>query len=315
MTAESPELKKYNKRIEDLIEDAEIEAELEAESQIRSKNTRLFFISSVGLVSLILVYWSIYFKSEDAPPQQNPQLANSANYIPKPKPIPFSLDSKDKSQPYQKSASVASKPNSPSKIKSKISKDSEIKSLKSISQKPKPLPSSPAQLKSILAVPKKSSSQRPPASNYSIQMGVFLIENNANTFADRLKTKGLSPRIRSVSGQAETFSIFVGEFKDKKSGQIMNADLKQSGFSTKMQSFKKGLFSFTVGNFKTRQKAENLQDRLSKNGFLPGLHHNKGKTSKFIVSVGQYTSLKEAKLAQIKIKQLGYSKSFPKKFS
>ena len=41
----------------------------------------------------------------------------------------------------------------------------------------------------------------------------------------------------------------------------------------------------------------------------------KGKGSIFIVSVGQYNTLKEAISAQLKIKNLGYSNSFPKKIS
>ena len=53
MTVESPELTKYNKRIEDLIEDAEIEAELEAEYRIRSKNTRLILIALIISVKYV----------------------------------------------------------------------------------------------------------------------------------------------------------------------------------------------------------------------------------------------------------------------
>ena len=47
---------KYKKHINDLIEDAEIEAEMEAEKKIRSKNSRVFSISMLGLVLLTMVY-------------------------------------------------------------------------------------------------------------------------------------------------------------------------------------------------------------------------------------------------------------------
>ena len=54
-----PEVNKYHKRIDDLIEDAEIEAEIEAEKNIRSKNSRMFTISMIGICLLGLVYLQI----------------------------------------------------------------------------------------------------------------------------------------------------------------------------------------------------------------------------------------------------------------
>ena len=47
---------KYKKHINDLIDDAEIEAEMEAKKKIRSKNSRVFSISMLGLGLLALVY-------------------------------------------------------------------------------------------------------------------------------------------------------------------------------------------------------------------------------------------------------------------
>ncbi len=53
------EINKYHKRIDDLIEDAEIEAEIEAEKKIRSKNSRMFSISMIGIGLLGLVYFQV----------------------------------------------------------------------------------------------------------------------------------------------------------------------------------------------------------------------------------------------------------------
>ena len=41
---EDHDTNKYKKNINDLIENAEIEAEMEAEKNIRSKNSRIFFV-------------------------------------------------------------------------------------------------------------------------------------------------------------------------------------------------------------------------------------------------------------------------------
>ena len=54
---------KYKKHINDLIEDAEIEAEMEAKKKIRSKNSRVFSISMLGLGLLALVYSQINSRS------------------------------------------------------------------------------------------------------------------------------------------------------------------------------------------------------------------------------------------------------------
>ena len=84
MTSGTPELNKYNKRIEDLIEDAEIEAELEAESRVRSKNTRLLLISLIGFACLIMVYLGVNSSSNRILPgkksQNAPKLAGQFDW-------------------------------------------------------------------------------------------------------------------------------------------------------------------------------------------------------------------------------------------
>ena len=62
-----PEVNKYHKRIDDLIEDAEIEAEIEAEKNIRSKNSRMFSISMIGICLLGLVYFQINYQAALSP--------------------------------------------------------------------------------------------------------------------------------------------------------------------------------------------------------------------------------------------------------
>ena len=61
------EINKYHKRIDDLIEDAEIEAEIEAEKKIRSKNSRMFSISMIGIVLLGLVYFQVNYRTAISP--------------------------------------------------------------------------------------------------------------------------------------------------------------------------------------------------------------------------------------------------------
>ena len=61
------EINKYHKRIDDLIEDAEIEAEIEAEKKIRSKNSRMFSISMIGIGLLGLVYFQVNHQTAISP--------------------------------------------------------------------------------------------------------------------------------------------------------------------------------------------------------------------------------------------------------
>ena len=53
------ELKKYNKRMEEIIDDAEIESEMEAENEVRSKNSRLLTISIVGIIIIAGVFMRV----------------------------------------------------------------------------------------------------------------------------------------------------------------------------------------------------------------------------------------------------------------
>lgn len=107
---DNKEWEKYNKRMDNIIENVEIESEIEAENKFRSKNSKLFTISIIGLTILIL----IFFKAERYSTLQK-------ELIKKPQLIEIANPSQNKSQKLLQKNHLPPRPAELSKTQSKES--------------------------------------------------------------------------------------------------------------------------------------------------------------------------------------------------
>jgi len=337
-TLETQEIpSKYNKRIEDLIEDAEIEAELEAERHIRIKNAKWALISSVGLISLgILYFWT------DSQPnaevlQPSLPIAEIAQLTQEPelKPIPFPVENSQQPTKTKTTDLVAelealekdqiTPPAKPLKVETK--QPATIKELNPKSGAKPNEPSTPTPLAKLLkrvvskkavTLKKKQVQQPEPKisiqeANYSIQLGAFSVKENAKDFVKKVQKKGLKPIIDVRQSNKITYSVVTGEFNNKELGQTALNGLKKSGFTPNLKEISPSQFSLVAGEFPTQNKAEKLRSELTKKGFLSSVSSQELQRITYAVQFGAFSNLKQAKISQAKLNQLGIKKTFIKK--
>ncbi len=316
------EINKYNKRIDDLIEDAEIEAEMEAEKNIRSKNSRMFSISMIGIGLLGLVYSQVNHQTPVTPVEsekeaqaKKPETAeeslakqvpvvedgSSGSNIPIAQPSgpvtpivgpnPFLTPSKTKSTPTR-----AKGTKSPAKIQ-QTKKTTQVDKV-STSAKPKSIS------KNTPSVTKSESSR------FYIQAGAFGVRKNAESLVKQLKGKGFSPSIQTRSQKLNWHVVTVGSFTNKKAGSGTLKELTRNGFEASYYKSSKNSFNLKVGQFKNLQDAQKVQDRLSIKGFLSESHKANVPVKTYMVQLGVFPSREKARLTQEKLARAGYPKTF-----
>lgn len=305
------EINKYHKRIDDLMEDAEIEAEMEAEKKIRSKNSRMFSISMIGISLLGLVYFQVNHQATVAPvePVKETQVKKTetaeeslAKQVPVVEdgssgsslPIPQSIDTaKPLENPFLATPKTKN-PKPPAKIK-EVKKASRTKKA---SAKPK-LP------------PKKAApATKSDSSKFYIQAGAFGVKKNAESLLKQLQAKGFSPSIQTRSQNANLHVVTVGNFANKKAGSATLKDLTRNGFNASYYKNKKNSYSLNVGQFKNLKDAQKVQDGLSVKGFLSESHKADVPVKTYMVQLGVFPSREKAVLTQEKLARAGHPKTF-----
>ena len=306
------EIYKYNKRIDDLIEDAEIEAEIEAEKKIRSKNSRMFSISMIGIVLLGLVYFQVNHQTAISPVEpsketqvKKPETAeerlakqvpvvengSSGSGIPVP---PSTGQAKPYTNPFI--TPPKTKSTTPSTTIREVKKSAKIEKIF-----PSPKPKS---------IPKKiTSPTKNENSRFFIQAGAFSVKKNADSLLNQLKVKGFSPSIQTRSQNLNQHVVTVGNFVDTKAGDSILKELANKGFNA---SFYKANNSFRlkIGQFNNPKDAQKLQDHLSLKGFLSESHRANLPVKTYIVQLGVFPNREKALLTQEKLARKGYPKTF-----
>lgn len=303
------EVNKYHKRIDDLIEDAEIEAEMEAEKNIRSKNSRIFSISMIGIGLLGLVY----FQVNNQTPQIVPEKVVSEK---KPE---TAEDRLAKQVPVIEEGSIALPPSTitkkPAKNTNPFLKPPKSKSNTLPTGKKTIVKTTKAKKVSQTPKPKPISKKTPPViqsknSRFFIQAGAFSIKKNAESFLKQLKTKGFAPSIQSRSQKINQHIVTVGSFANKKAGDNKLKELASKGFKASYFKTAKNSFSLKVGEFKNIKDARSLQDRLSLKGFLSESYKADAPAKTYVVQLGVFPTREKALLAQEKLARAGYPKTF-----
>ena len=307
------EINKYHKRIDDLIEDAEIEAEIEAEKKIRSKNSRMFSISMIGIVLLGLVYFQVNYQTaispvEPAKEAQAKKPETAEDRLAKQVPV---VEDGSSSIPVPPSARLTNpfitppKAKTPSKSKN-ITPPTAIKEVRK-SPKIEKVSSSPKPKSSPKKIPTPAKRE---TSRFFIQAGAFSVKKNAESFLKQLQAKGFAPSIQTRSQKIKQHVITVGNFTNTKSGDNMLKELTSKGFNSSFYKNPNNSFSLKVGQFQNLKDAQKLQDRLSLKGFLSDSHKANAPAKTYIVQLGVFPDREKALLTQEKLARKGYPKTF-----
>jgi cell division septation protein DedD len=306
------EVNKYHKRIDDLIEDAEIEAEMEAAKKIRSKNSRMFSISMIGLSLLAMVYFQVNYETAVSIIQPIKEIL--------PKKFKTTEDRLDKQVPLKNKSNKVSMPILPSEDTTILSKN--LFSTKSTGKINTGSDNLKELNKTILKKNKSTSSKSKTFakqltsvainknSNFFIQAGAFGIKKNADTLFKQLKDKGFSPSIKIRSQKSNRHIIFIGNFPDKNSGDKTLKKLIIKGFKASYNKTSRNSFNLNVGEFNNLKDAQKAQKNLKLKGFISTLHEMSIPVKTYIVQLGVFSSLEKARLTQKKLTGSGFSNTF-----
>jgi cell division septation protein DedD len=331
--SERPRHKKTIKKIDDLILDAEIEAQAEINQKIRSNNTRTLLLVLVGVGLLYVLYSGVQNQTLSIPSflAEETQVVQ-APPAPKPTPIPF---------PVTESAPVA-EPVTPllnepqgenlnplenqalSMIQKNLGKPGETT--------PTLDPEEPFQLNSPVAkrtTPFAPSEPTPTALNtkpkevtaeplpvtprltaaqgeFFIQVGAFSVKTNADRVIKKLMSGGFSPLVQTRTTRSSMHVIYIGGFADKQSPQNMITELRNKGLAPSLKKNDNGSFSIILGKERSKERAEALKQKLTKQGIFTSLKQMKMDMRMFIVRVEGFNNNSNALRGQKKLETLGY---------
>jgi len=307
------EATKYHKRIDDLIEDAEIEAEIEAEKKIRSKNSRMFSISMIGIVLLVLIFFQIKNQTPSLPVENAKETLKKESDKAKEiltKHVPLEIkDSRDTDLSFSESIDTTKPLENPfiTKAKTKVLKPpAKVSDLRKI-----PLKSKINKNVKTKRSPKKTTPTRETLSSESyIQAGAFGIKKNADSLLKKLQDKGFSPSIQTRTQKSKKHILTVGSFNNKNSGIKTLKKLTEKGFNASFYKNSKNSFSLKVGQFNNLKDARKAQNNLKLKGFLSGVQKKDVTLKTYIVQLGVFPNLEKARLSQEKLARAGFSKTF-----
>jgi len=207
------EWRKYNKHMDDMIDDAEIEAEMEAEKKIRSKNSRLFTISIIGIALLALVFLKAQQQSDIPQTKIYPKSPiEEATFLPK------------KSQSINHKAGQLA-PAKPAPVKRLTSASSKFKNF-APQVTGGSTPKNVKTRKASKPTPVKQTINGPTGKHY-VQLGAFSVKENAEKFSNKVKSKGFS---NVISVASKKYTVRVEGLKTENEAQNIRQKLADQGF-------------------------------------------------------------------------------------
>ena len=346
--SERPGHKRTIKKIDDLILDAEIEAQAEINQKIRSNNTRMLLLVLVGVGLFYVLYSGVQNQTIPTPSflMEETQVAQTPP-APKPTPIPFPV-TKSASATETAAASLSEPQEenlSPledeviSMIQKNLGKPGEATSnpetaepfqldspeAKSVSPFTPSEPMRPAlnpvskprsEITTGPFTPKSVAPRLTAAqSEFFIQVGAFSVKTNADRVIKKLMSGGFSPLVQTRTTRSSMHVVFIGGFADKQSPQNMITELRSKGLTPTLKKNDNGSYSIILGKEKSKERAETLKQKLTKQGIFTSLKQMKIDMRMFIVRVGGFASNTNALQGQKKLADMGYKGTLIRKKS
>jgi cell division protein FtsN len=337
--SERPGHKRTIKKIDDLILDAEIEAQTEINQKIRSSNTRMLLAVLVGVGLLYALYSGVKNRTIPMPSflMEETQVAQTPPAL-KPTPIPFPVtESAPATEPAVPFINEPQEENlSPleneviSMIQKNLGNPGEVASnpepaepfqqdsprVESTSPSTPAAPTRPAltpvsksraETTTEPFIPKSVAPRLTAAqSEFFIQVGAFSVKTNADRVIKKLMSGGFSPLVQTRTTRSSMYVVFIGGFADKQSPQNMITELRSKGLTPTLKKNDNGSYSIILGKERSKERAEALKQRLTKQGIFTSLKQMKINMRMFIVRVGGFASNTNALQGQKKLETLGY---------
>jgi len=287
--------KKYNKRLESVYDNAEIEAEIEAEQKIRSKNSKLTVISTIGFILLIIIFFKVKQNTNEI------QSLLGKNSITKGKTTNLRENSSAVS-PQKKLERINLPPNinlrikklNPNATKALIPKNLHIKNNKNIKIN-KLIPALRPELDS--------------KNKYSIQMGVFSNKSNAVNYLTKLKSKGYKAETITRNSNSLRYQVMLGSYNKKSEAAKIIIKLKSIGLSPSLKKYGQ-TYKLELGLLKNKIESKKLTNKLKNSGLKSNIKKIKTRNMLYIVEVNGFLSKREAEKSHQQLISQGFKNSF-----
>jgi cell division septation protein DedD len=152
-------------------------------------------------------------------------------------------------------------------------------------------------------------------SEFFIQVGAFSVKANADRVIKKLMSGGFSPLVQTRTTRSSMHVVFIGGFADKKSPQNMITELRNKGLNPLLKKNDNGSYSIVLGKEKSKERAETLKQKLTKQGIFTSMKQMKIDRRMFIVRVGGFESNTNALQGQKKLVTMGYKGTLIRKKS
>lgn len=152
-------------------------------------------------------------------------------------------------------------------------------------------------------------------SEFFIQVGAFSVKANADRVIKKLMSGGFSPLVQTRTTRSSMHVVFIGGFADQTSPQSMIAELRNKGLNPLLKKNDNGSYSIILGKEKSKEKAEALKEKLTKQGIFTSLKQMKIDMRMFVVRVGGFENNTVALKGQEKLEDMGYKGTLIRKKS
>lgn len=301
--------------LENLLDDAEIKEELLQEEKLRKKKVKIMLISITGLLTIAVVYFGTNYYNILSEEEQFfrraelPVLAQSAKEI---LPLQSKMKKIEDIETVPTLRSFIPAPAPDNSAEEKESKPPEPSIQKKVKKKPPPPPPGKTPSGKSIDADKILIAKINTTGKYYVQLGVFVVEENAKRLVRSLKNKGFSPSNAQI--EITHHRVYAGGLLDKNRAKKEINNLKKVGITAILKAESNNLYTLQAGSFYSKKNAERVKKIITK----LGLPSKIGKISLKMggvhrVYVGKFKTKKEAVSLQQKLAKRGFSKTIIKK--
>lgn len=142
-----------------------------------------------------------------------------------------------------------------------------------------------------------------------IQLGLFVVKENADNLIRSLKNKGFSPSNSLVKDSVNMYRVYAGKFSGLKMAREGILDLKNAGINTTLQTVTDGLYTIQTGSFYIKENAEKLKDEISELGLIARIVRVPLVMDVHKVYIGFFKTKRDAAFYQQKLAVKGFSQA------
>jgi cell division septation protein DedD len=141
------------------------------------------------------------------------------------------------------------------------------------------------------------------------------VKANADRVIKKLMSGGFSPLVQTRTTRSSMYVVFIGGFADQISPQSMITELRNKGLNPLLKKNDNGSYSIVLGKEKSKEKAEALKEKLTKQGIFTSLKQMKIDMRMFVVRIVGFESNTIALKGQEKLEDMGYKGTLIRKKS